>query len=108
MKIQVSTLLSFGLTASRVAAFPWMMDSSMDDFEKRAIKGLDVIKRDPELVSMIRDMYTEQLQEREVDTSHLRSTCRHLTKTSFSGLLCITQLVSDGCSLSGQAVDSIC
>jgi hypothetical protein len=47
--------------ASGVAAFPWLRE----DFSDHAKRGLEVVKKDPELVSILQSLYKDQLQERD-------------------------------------------
>ena len=47
-------------------AFPWFHpDYQHDQFQQNAKRGLDAIKRDPELVQMISDLYAKQKREKE-------------------------------------------
>jgi hypothetical protein len=57
-----SSLVLSALSGSGVLAFPWLSA----DFRKEHIeRGLDIIKRDPELSALINDLYQRQVKERE-------------------------------------------
>ncbi|CAD0096303.1 unnamed protein product [Aureobasidium vineae] len=47
--------------ASGAVAFPWLHA----DFADNAKRGLEVVKKDPELVSLLQSLYQDQLQERD-------------------------------------------
>jgi hypothetical protein len=47
--------------ASSAASFPWLRE----DFSDHAKRGLEVVKKDPELVSLLQSLYKDQLQERD-------------------------------------------
>lgn len=47
--------------ASSAASFPWVRE----DFSDHATRGLEVVKKDPELVSLLQSLYKDQLQERD-------------------------------------------
>lgn len=42
-------------------SFPWLHR----DFAENAKRGLDIVKKDPELVSLLKSIYQDQLQERD-------------------------------------------
>jgi len=57
-----TTLLLSALLGSGVSAFPWLHS----DFKEENLKrGLEAIKRDPELSALIDDLYRKQLKERD-------------------------------------------
>ncbi|KAK6001632.1 hypothetical protein QM012_002122 [Aureobasidium pullulans] len=58
MKPSIVILLSL---ASRSLSFPWLHA----DFADNAKRGLEVVKKDPELVSLLQSLYKDQLQERD-------------------------------------------
>jgi hypothetical protein len=47
--------------ASSAASFPWLREG----FSDHAKRGLEVVKKDPELVSLLQSLYKDQLQERD-------------------------------------------
>lgn len=53
-------ILLLGL-AQEILAFPWLHT----DFAGNAKRGLEVVKKDPELVSLLQTLYKDQLQERD-------------------------------------------
>jgi hypothetical protein len=57
-----TTLLLSALLGSRVSAFPWLKPDFSEDNLRR---GLEAIKRDPELSALIDDLYRKQVQEKE-------------------------------------------
>lgn len=58
MKPSAVLLLSL---AQGTLSFPWLHA----DFTDNAQRGLEVVKRDPELVSLLQSLYKDQLQERD-------------------------------------------
>jgi hypothetical protein len=57
-----SSLLLPTLLWSGAFAFPWL---SADFKEEHMKRGLDIIKRDPELSALINDLYAKQVKERD-------------------------------------------
>lgn len=55
-----SLIFVLGLVSS-AASFPWLRE----DFAHHAKRGLEVVKKDPELVSLLQSLYKDQLQERD-------------------------------------------
>lgn len=47
--------------ASSAASFPWLRE----DFSDHAKRGLEVVKKDPALVTLLQSLYKDQLQERD-------------------------------------------
>jgi hypothetical protein len=66
-----TTLLLSALLGSGVSAFPWLKPDFSEDNIKR---GLDAIKRDPELSALIEDLYRKQVQEKEAFFANLNTT----------------------------------
>lgn len=58
MKPSVVTFLGL---APGALSFPWLHA----DFADNAKRGLEVVKKDPELVSLLQSLYKDQLQERD-------------------------------------------
>jgi predicted transcriptional regulator len=58
MKSSIAFVL--GLASSAVS-FPWLRE----DFSDHAKRGLEIVKKDPELVSLLQSLYKDQLQERD-------------------------------------------
>lgn len=60
-----STFLSF-LLAGSALAFPWMRPGEApDEFTQNAKRGLQAMKRDPELVALIQQLHAMQVAEKE-------------------------------------------
>lgn len=58
--MRLSTLVLLSL-AQETLSFPWLHAG----FEDNAKRGLEVVKKDPELVSLLQSLYRDQLQERD-------------------------------------------
>lgn len=58
--MKLSTAFLLGL-ASETLAFPWYHP----DFAGNAKRGLEAVKKDPELVSLLQSLYKDQLKERD-------------------------------------------
>jgi hypothetical protein len=57
-----ASLFLSALLTSGATAFPWL---HKDFQEEDLVRGLEAIKRDPELSSLISDLYSQQLKERD-------------------------------------------
>jgi len=54
------------LLAGSCIAFPWMRpEDAPDEFVQNAKRGLQVMKRDPELVALIQTLHAQQAAEKE-------------------------------------------
>lgn len=64
--MRVSLLLS-SVLASGALAFPWLASDSderlPEGFAEAAVRGLQAMKRDPELVQLMQTLYTQQKRE---------------------------------------------
>ncbi|KAF1831238.1 Cloroperoxidase, partial [Decorospora gaudefroyi] len=69
-----TTLFLSALLGSGVLAFPWLSPDFREDNLKR---GLEAIKKDPELSDLINDLYRRQVQEKDEFFANFNVTAEH-------------------------------